>query len=185
MPDEYSAHMPLFETERLTVRRWTLAPSDLQYAHRIYGDADVVRTIGGQVMPDLDATRAHIAMRLDRQRNWNGEYGAFATERKTDGHVVGSALIKPLKGAEVPWTDDIEIGWHLARAEWGKGYATEMGRGLVELARARGLSMLHAVVEPGNERSLAVARRLGFAHEGRTTKYYDGLSLEYFTLRLT
>ena len=176
--------MTLFTTERLTVRPWTLEPNDIHSAHGIYGDPEVVRTIGGQVMTSTADTEASIRMRLERQRMWNGRYGAWAIESRETGLVVGTALIKPLKGVTIPWTDDIEIGWHLARAEWGKGYATEMGRGLIEYARTIGLSRLHAVVEANNERSIAVATRLGFTHRGQTRQYYGGLVLEHFTLAL-
>ena len=176
--------MTLFSTERLTVRPWTLDPDDLEWAHRIYSDPQVVASIGGEVMADIDATRAHMQMRLDRQKNWAGRYGAWAIERTADRDVVGTALMKPLRGTDVSWTTDIEIGWHLARAEWGKGYATEMGRGLIAHARAIGLTTLHAVVEASNGRSQAVARRLGFTHRGVTTAYYDGLALEHFIITL-
>jgi RimJ/RimL family protein N-acetyltransferase len=39
-----------------------------------------------------------------------------------------------------------------------------------------------AVVRPDNDRSLAVCRRLGMEHLGRTTRYY-GLELELFRVR--
>jgi RimJ/RimL family protein N-acetyltransferase len=46
-----------------------------------------------------------------------------------------------------------------------------------------GLAQLHAVVEPPNVRSSAVALRLGIEHRGRTTAYYGGLELEHHLLR--
>lgn len=184
----------LFTTERLVVRPWTLDPLDLAWAHRIYSDPEVVKTIGGRVMPTLSATREHMQMRLERQQMWRGAYGAWAIERQEDGVVVGTALMKPLKAntdvpianpnlrpeLRGPWTDDIEIGWHLARPDWGCGYATEIGRGLIELARGRGLSEVLAVVEASNHRSQQVALRAGMTPRGETTKYYDGLRLSLF-----
>lgn len=175
--------MELLSTERLRIRPWTLDPVDLAWAHRIYSDVEVVKTIGGQVMTDLSATRAHMAMRFERRAMWKEQFGAWAIERRNDGVVVGTALMKPLKGTKVKWTEDIEIGWHLARPEWGRGYATETARGLVDVAEKRGLSELHAVVEPSNTRSQQVALRAGLHPAGETTKYYDGLRLALFTRR--
>ncbi len=174
--------MPIFATRRLIVRPWTLAQTDIAWAHRIYSDPMVVKTIGGRLMTDIAATEQHVRMRLDRQRKWGGRYGAFAIQRRSDAEVVGSVLIKPLKGHGDVWTDDIEIGWHLARVAWGHGYATEAAQGLVRHAKTLGIAQVHIVVEPGNQRSLNVAGRLGAQQGERTTRYYDGIPLEHFTL---
>jgi len=40
-------------------------------------------------------------------------------------------------------------------------------------AFAQGLTRIVAVTNVGNETSQAVCRRLGMAHLGRTTRYYD------------
>lgn len=174
--------MTIYATRRLIVRPWTLAQPDIAWAHRIYSDPTVVQTIGGHLMADVAATEQHIRMRLDRQRKWGGRYGAFAIQRRTDAGVIGSVLIKPLKGHGEAWTDDIEIGWHLARIAWGNGYATEAAQGLVQHAKTLGLTEVHIVVQPGNQRSLNVAGRLGAQPKARTTRYYDGIELEHFTL---
>lgn len=173
-------------TDRLRLRPWTLDPVDLAWAHRLYGDHEVVKTIGGVVMEDLPATRAHMEMRLERRRVWSERYGAWASERRSDGVVVGTALMKPLRGPkdDGAYTEDIEIGWHLARAEWGKGYATELAQALIAEARARGLPRVHAVVEATNARSARVAERVGLTARGITTAYYGGLQLLHFVLEL-
>ncbi|MEU1163002.1 GNAT family N-acetyltransferase, partial [Streptomyces sp. NPDC005921] len=56
---------------------------------------------------------------------------------------------------------EIEIGWRLAREYWGKGYATAAAQMTLERLRAAGVPKVVAMVRPGNERSVAVARRLG------------------------
>lgn len=132
-------------------------------------------------MPDLDATRAHMEMRRQRYLRWRCRYGAWAIERLSDRELIGTLLMKPLPGPSSLPTEDIEIGWHLARSAWGQGYATEAARGLMIHARDReGLTVLHVVVDPSNERSLAVVKRLDFTYQGRTRGYYGGLEVEHF-----
>jgi RimJ/RimL family protein N-acetyltransferase len=80
-----------------------------------------------------------------------------------------------------PTTDQIEIGWHLARRVWGKGYASEAARvvlqyGFLDL----GLERIFAVIKPGNARSVAVARRIGMQLLERTSKYYGGEELDLY-----
>ena len=55
---------------------------------------------------------------------------------------------------------------------WGFGVATESARVLIDQARAHGLAEVHAVVYPGNLRSLAVCDRLGMTRLGVTDEWY-------------
>jgi len=166
----------VFATDRMIARPWQLA--DARSALELYGDPEVVRYIGGVAEPDLDAMRARLAGILERDRAGPPGMGSFPCFARDDGRQVGTAIIRPLPDVRGQLTQDIEIGWHLARREWGQGYATEMGRELLRYGFAElGLERLHALVEPPNLASLAVARRLGMREQGVTRRYYDGREL--------
>ncbi len=63
---------------------------------------------------------------------------------------------------ETHFTPCVEIGWRLARAAWGHGYATEAARAALDYAF--GTLRLDEVVSmtvPANLRSRAVMERLG------------------------
>lgn len=71
------------------------------------------------------------------------------------------------------WADDlpnppkIELGWRLARAHWGLGFATEAALLCVDFAFARlGLAELFAYTAEGNWPSRRVMLRLGMAEAG-------------------
>lgn len=174
----------VFETPRLVALR-RYAVSDAEEALRLYGDAEVVRHIGNQLVPDLDTMRERIALWRDKYARYgDATVGPFPVREKSGGALVGTALLKYLPAVDANGqqhdTSDLEVGWHLARAAWGQGYATELGRALLELGFAHHrCDLLHAVVEPGNTRSMAVARRIGMQHVGQTGRYY-GLVLEHF-----
>jgi RimJ/RimL family protein N-acetyltransferase len=63
---------------------------------------------------------------------------------------------------------EIEIGYWIARAHWGQGYATEAGRQLIDIARTLGLSRLEAAHFIDNPASGRVLEKLGFRSTGRT-----------------
>jgi RimJ/RimL family protein N-acetyltransferase len=165
----------LFETERLVARPWD-AERDAEEAFGMYGDPEVVRFLA-PATPDVATQREKIRAMIERYRQWSprGDYGSWPLFHKQTGKLVGVGLLRPLPAFGTgALTDDIEIGWHLARGHWGFGYATEMGRALLRRGfDDLGLLRLYAVVHPENVRSLAVARRIGVEYLGRTSKYYD------------
>ncbi|MEU3980129.1 GNAT family N-acetyltransferase [Streptomyces sp. NPDC026672] len=132
--------------------------------HRIFADPDVMEFHGGRsaepsVYEELTA----------RQRRHDAERG-FCLWSVVDGSgdVVG------FTGAQ-PWDHDwgpageIEIGWRLGRAHWGRGYVTAAAGETLERLRALGVPRVVAMVDSRNERSIAVTRRLGMRLAERFT----------------
>ncbi|MFJ6197234.1 GNAT family N-acetyltransferase [Micromonospora sp. NPDC092111] len=179
--------MDALTTERLILRNWTDSPADLARIFDIYSRNEVVRWLG--TAPGLPLTEP--AQAADRLAVWRARhadhgdrYGTWAVEARDRGIVVGTVLLRPLPGRDedVP-TDDIEVGWHLHPDSWGHGYATEAARVLVDRELATGTPEVYAVVSPGNDASMAVARRLGMTQVGRRTDWYGGEELETFVRR--
>jgi RimJ/RimL family protein N-acetyltransferase len=89
---------------------------------------------------------------------------SFLIFERTDGapKLVGSCgLGRRPSGA-------VELGYWIARAHWGRGFATEAGRALVEIARTLGLPSLDASHFLDNPASGRVLEKLGFKPLGIT-----------------
>jgi RimJ/RimL family protein N-acetyltransferase len=65
---------------------------------------------------------------------------------------------------------DGEIGYWLARDRWGRGYATEAGRAVVDWYFGRGARVLTSGYFDGNQRSGGVLAKLGFQAAGDRMK---------------
>jgi RimJ/RimL family protein N-acetyltransferase len=169
----------VFETERLRAVLWRDDHAEAAFA--AYSQPEMVRYLGnGATHPDLDHTRAWIGRIRKRYADDGAERGFWALERRDTGEIVGATLCSPLPGGD----GEHEIGWHVFPAHQGQGYATESGRAAAAYGFGRlGLDEVLATIFPGNLASLAVARKLDMEHRGRTTKYYDGLEFELFSLR--
>ena len=100
-----------------------------------------------------------------------GTAGTGETVRTAAGTATGAAgrPVMGFTGAQ-PWPYDwgpvgeVEIGWRLGRAYWGRGYATAAARLALEAVRAAGVPHVVAMVAAANSRSIAVTRRLGMRH---------------------
>jgi len=166
----------LLDTERTRLRLWRVDEADRFLD--TYSKWAVARWLGAT--PTMLRSREEAVARIERWDVRSAEHagrGLWAVERKDDGIVAGTILLVP-----VPEGDGaIEVGWHLHPDSWGRGLATEGARAVLDRAFADGLDEAIAVVRPGNNASIAVCRRLGMEHLGRTGRYY-GIDLELFRL---
>jgi ribosomal-protein-alanine N-acetyltransferase len=147
------------ETERLILRPWKEQDREAFAAM----NADPVVMAHFPKALDRAESDALLARLMDR---WRGEGIAFgAAERRSDGALVGMVGLArvlfpgPVEGA-------VEIGWRLARAHWGRGYATEAAQAW--LAHGFAAMRLREVVSftvPENRASRAVMERLGMTRD--------------------
>lgn len=83
---------------------------------------------------------------------------------KSGATLIGFCGLQPLPG-----TEEIEIGWWLARAWWGQGLATEAARAALRDAFNRvGLPRVVAIAQPANTASVNIMRKLGMRFERMT-----------------
>ena len=166
------------ETERLLLR--PPAAGDASAVAELVGDPEVMRFLGGQIVPPDDVGEV-VEKWLERWER-NG-MGPFVIERRDDGRFLGRAGI--LVWDARSWTHTTpadagpyaqpELGWALVRAEWGNGYATEAARAVRDWARAeREVDRLVSLIAPENVASARVAERLG-ASSTETVKLYDSV----------
>jgi RimJ/RimL family protein N-acetyltransferase len=164
-----------FTTERLAMRPYT--EDDAEAAYEIYKLWEVARWLGGKprIVESVDQMRERITAWAEDNAHLPPPYGLSAVTDRETGELMGTVLLllMPPEGA------DTEIGWHLHPSNWGHGYASEAARAVLSRAFSAGLDEVYAVVRPGNEPSMDVARRIGMEHLGRTDKYYE-LELELF-----
>ncbi len=85
-----------------------------------------------------------------------GGYGVWLIEAADGAGLVGTAGLRPLEDL------GLEIFYSLAPRSWGRGYATEAARAVVDHALGPlGLREVLAEVDEGNAASAAVVKRLG------------------------
>ena len=79
-----------------------------------------------------------------------------------------------------PFTPCVEIGWRLATAHWGRGYATEAARAALAYAwDPLGLDEVVSFTTAGNTRSRAVMARLGMRRDPADDFDHPTLALDH------
>lgn len=147
--------MDILKTERLTLRaarEADIAP----LCEAVLGDAEVMRhAFAGAAMARADA-EGFIRTRFNFS---GGPVGMGTLVETASGQVIGFAGLNP---CDALGADDVELGFMLARAAWGKGFAREIGTAQMELGfRALKRSRVLALASPDNIGSVAVLTRLG------------------------
>jgi RimJ/RimL family protein N-acetyltransferase len=163
----------VIETERLLIRPW--APEELDRYFEIYRDPEVARWLSGPPVRDRKLALERMQRRL-AQLAADPRFGSWAVVVRDTGEPAGTVLLKPLPDGE----GEIEIGWHLHPDSWGRGYASEAAAALLASGFADGLEEIWAVVDPANDRSLAVCRRIGLRLLGITDRWYHEPSLLFW-----
>lgn len=101
-----------------------------------------------------------------------------------NGEVVGFTGAQSWPQTAYGPVGEIEIGRRLGRAAWGRGYATAAARLTLERLRAAGVKRVVAAIDSRNERSIAVARRLGMERAETFTTEQSGQAVQCFRLAL-
>lgn len=148
----------MIETERLVLRRWR--ESDRAAFLIMSADPEVMDWLGG--VPEPAAANERFD-RFDRGFDQRG-YSRWAIERKADGGFIGYAGMAPIHDS-LPLMG-VEIGWGLARAAWGAGYASEAADAAARDGFERlGFAEILAFTADTNGRSQAVMARIGFMRD--------------------
>ena len=130
-------------------------------------------------MPKRDIApyeRAERALRVSNENWLTHGYGGWVIRDKSDGQLVGSCDLDSEELGEV------ELGYCLAKAYWGKGLATEVARAVVHFAfEDLKLERLVAVVVPENIASWKLLEQIGFTFKKKA--HYYGWDVVYYGIR--
>ncbi len=149
-------------TERLLLRPgWA---EDAPALARAIADEQVVRNLATAPWPyNQQDAEAFLASPRDPVMP------SFLITERTEGEprIVGSCGLGRRPSGRV------ELGYWIARPHWGKGFATEAGRALIDIARTLRLPGLEASHFLDNPASGRVLEKLGFVPTGMSAPRYS------------
>lgn len=148
------------ETERLRLRRFTA--DDAPFILRLLNEPSFIKNIADRGVRTVEDAVRYLEEGPIRSYARNG-HGLWMVERKDDPVAIGMCGLLRRDAFE-----DVDLGYAFLPEFWSKGYALESACAVLALGkRALGLSRFIAFVSPGNQGSIRVLEKLGFAPSGR------------------
>lgn len=157
------------ETERLLLH--PVRPADRDAIARIWSSPIVTAHLGGV------RERAAVRRSLREYHDPDATYDLWVVRERESDRIVGHCglLLRKLDGEEL-----VEIIYVFGSRHWGKGYATEAALAVLDYAWSLGLQSVVAFIDPANDPSKRVAKKLGFRHtrtvlqgEGRLEQIWE------------
>lgn len=144
------------ETERLILRPWR--STDLVPFAELNADPEVLRHFVSPL--NRAQSGAFVSERIQPHFDRHG-YGPWAAERKDTKQFIGFVGLM-WQDFPAAFTPALEVGWRLARAHWGHGFATEAAERSLQFAfNSASQTQVVSMTAVGNARSIAVMERLG------------------------
>jgi RimJ/RimL family protein N-acetyltransferase len=150
---------PLLDGDRLRLRAFR--DGDLEALYAIYSDPKVMRYWSYPPWTDHAQAAAYLSRALAEPVT--DSMLAWAITKHDDDVLIGTVTLYQIDSAQ----GRAEVGYALATAHWGRGYAQEALRLAFEHAFAvLQLRRIEADVDPRNHASCRLLERLGFLREG-------------------
>lgn len=144
--------MYMIETERLRLRR--LVQADVDQLYPILSDADTMRFYPAP----FTRVQTEGWIRWGTHHFDTRGFGIWAVIRKEDSRFLGDC------GITIQPVDDgnaFEIGYHIRRDCWGRGYAPEAARAVRDYGFDKlGMGRIVSIIDPLNTQSRRVAEKI-------------------------
>lgn len=148
--------MTIIDTPRLRLRPWN--DMDAPELYELARDPRIGTLCGWKPFECIDDAHEALSTVLAAP-------DSYAVTLASTGEIVGSIALRIDRDS--PEATVADIGYWIGAPYWGKGYATEAGKAIID--RARELSVKTMVLKyfDGNDASRRVSEKLGFTWQSR------------------
>ena len=155
---------PVLSTPRLILR--ALQPSDLDDLYEYASDPEIDQYVPWEHYKNIDEARKNLNEFLEEYEK--DRLGAWGIEHRADKNLIGITNISMPHRIN----RNVELGYTISRAYWGKGYATEAVQAVIQFGFEKmKLVRIEAVVLPENLASARVLEKSGMQFEGVLHSY--------------
>lgn len=147
-------HFILMETKRLIIKNYE--ENNYEDFVKLFTDSLVMKYVGDGVLTTAEAKL--LWKKLFEEFYSKGLNTIYAVFVKEDFRYIGQCWIRPRPKKKSEW----ELGYVLKSSEWGKGWATEISKRLLEFGfNELNLNTVYATIDVENIASIKVAEKSG------------------------
>ncbi len=158
------------KTTRCGFSHW--AENDLHFANLLWGESEVTRYICASGVFSAEDIKNRLHTEIVNLEKYGVQYFPFYSLE--NGELIGCCGLRPYKYTKYVY----ELGFHLRKEYWHKGYATEAATAMINYAfdmlDAKELKAGH---NPNNIASSKVLSKLGFQYE--CDEFYEPTGLNH------
>ncbi|GGB63128.1 GNAT family N-acetyltransferase [Shewanella inventionis] len=161
--------MQIPNTPRLTLSLMSLDDGALMY--ELDQDERVMHFLNGGIKTTQNQIDTVMLPRLAQYLNPAKGWGLWKVEAldcaendkyQLSGQYLGWILVRPMHFFTQPELHNIELGWRFKYDCWGKGYATEAAKAVMQAISACGdVTHVSAIAVEDNHASIAIMKKLG------------------------
>lgn len=158
----------LIVTTRMTLKPLTW--EDFDFLRSLQTDPDVMKFIGSGHLRTEAETKMAMEKYFEMEKE-NPILGGWVALLNDTSEEIGNLIIR--RPATKEEMEGFEIGYSFHSKHWGKGYATEAAKEIIEYAyRELGDVRIIALIDPSNGPSRKTLTKLGF-HSSGFSEYVD------------
>ncbi|MDV2686445.1 GNAT family N-acetyltransferase [Alkalihalophilus lindianensis] len=145
------------ETERLIIRPFT--EDDIPALYTIFSDSETMHYYPAP----FSYEKVEDWVKRNQLRYQEDGFGLWAVCLKGHNELIGDC---GLVSQVVDGIREVEIGYHIHKTHWSKGYATEAAKACRDYGfHQLNINKLMSIIDPRNEPSIRVAEKIGFTKE--------------------
>jgi RimJ/RimL family protein N-acetyltransferase len=164
-------------TSRLYLRE--LTEQDATALFELDSDPEVHLFLGNQPLKSME--EALPVIQFIRQQYRENGIGRWAVIERESDQMIGWSGFKLIRDTVNGHTAYYDLGYRFMRKHWGKGYATEAAKAMVDYGfNTMGLTEIYAIADLENLASRKVLEKVGMMCKGEFM--YDNLPHHWFEL---
>ncbi len=168
IPTDQLDIFPILVTERLILREFS--EKDVPAIFEMYSRQDMNQYLEHEPMKSIEEAEVRVQKRINLFKNgWGGRW-AIAFKDQSE-KVIGSCGYFHVRIG----THTVEIGFEVHPEYWHQGIMTEAMTAILDYSFSKEafqtVNRVEALVDPGNQASLALLQNLGFVIEGTRRKF--------------
>jgi RimJ/RimL family protein N-acetyltransferase len=178
--------MIIHNSDRLSFQ--IMDESNAQDLFELDQNPEVMKYINGRKPSSKQDIENKMLPRMVSYTNQQKGWGIWKVIVIQSNAFIGWVLVRPMDFfTDNPQFNDLELGWRFKQESWGKGYATEAAKHIMQaLIENKSATQYSAIAETENTASIGIMKKLGmqFIKNDLHKDPLGDMQVDYYSLKV-